>query len=121
MNQLDASTAPVDIFRDTPNLEPYRAVLPSVAIDNLVAPPAHDAQTAYWMRRTSEQDLSHADMADARTLNEVVWFSIRGSGAPMPGIARLPAVDAMRTGAFESEDDEGELAEAEPHSMRSDR
>ena len=52
------------------------------------------------MSQTEEQDISHADMADPETLNQIIWFSVRGK-APMPTIARLPAFDAMRTGLLE--------------------
>jgi hypothetical protein len=97
MNQLDATATPIDIFRAEPDLRPYKALFPNVALDNLVTPPARDAATAYWMRRTDEQDLAHADMADPEMLNRIIWFSVRGE-LPMPSIARLPAFDAMRLG-----------------------
>jgi YVTN family beta-propeller protein len=109
MNQLDASATPIDIFKSEPDLSPYKATLPDIAPDNLTTPNARDAATLYWMRRTAEQDLEHGDMADARVLNEAIWFSVRGSGSPMPESARLPAFDAMRIGInteAESEDDE---------------
>src|SRR5262249_26133899 len=97
MNQLDATATPIDIFRAEPDLRPYKAVLPNVALDNLITPPPRDAATAYWMRRTAEQDLEHADMADPEVLNRIIWFSVKGN-TPMPAIARLPAFDAMRLG-----------------------
>jgi hypothetical protein len=58
------------------------------------------------MRRTAEQNLSQADMADARVLNEIIWFSVRGAGSAMPEIARLPAFDALREGILEDDDEE---------------
>jgi hypothetical protein len=39
-------------------------------------------------------------MADAQTLNQVIWFSVRGR-TPMPATARLPIFDAMRLGLTE--------------------
>jgi len=107
MNQLDATAIPINIFRSTPDLRPYKALLPNVALDNLVTPPARDAATAYWMRMSAEQDLEHADMADPEILNRIIWFSVRGN-TPMPSIARLPAFDAMRLGL---QDDREEVAE----------
>jgi YVTN family beta-propeller protein len=109
MNQLDATSTPINIFRSQPDLTPYKAVLPMVALDNLLNPPARDAATAYWMKRTEEQDLAHADMADPEVLNEIIWFSVRGN-APMPAISRLPAFDALRFGLKEERE---ELAERE--------
>ncbi|MBA3441780.1 MAG: beta-propeller fold lactonase family protein [Pyrinomonadaceae bacterium] len=112
MNALDASATPIDIFQTQADLSPYRAVLPEVALDNLITPPTSatsDEATARWMRRTAEQNMTHADMADPRTLNEIIWFSVRGSRSPMPTIARLPVYDAMREGLIEEgEDKEGE-------------
>jgi len=107
MNQLDATATPINIFRSQPDLTPYKAVLPMVALDNLLNPPARDAATAYWMKRTEEQDLAHADMADPEVLNEIIWFSVRGN-APMPAISHLPAFDALRFGLKEERE---ELAE----------
>jgi hypothetical protein len=110
MNLLDATAVPVDIFRREADLCPYKAVLPALAPDNLVTPDARDAAALYWMRRTAEQDMERADMADPRVLNEAIWFSARGAALPMPEPARLPAFDAMRLGlraeAEEEEDDE---------------
>lgn len=98
LNLLDATAVPVDIFRREADLRPYKALLPAVALDNLVTPASRDAAALYWMRRTAEQDIEHADMADPRVLNEAIWFSARGAASPMPEPARLPAFDAMRLG-----------------------
>ncbi|MDT5296390.1 MAG: hypothetical protein QOJ76_3270, partial [Acidobacteriota bacterium] len=98
MNLLDATATPVDIFRREADLRPFKAVLPDVSLDNLTTPPARDAAALYWMRRTAEQDIEHADMADPRVLNEAIWFSVRGADEAMPESARLPAFDAMRLG-----------------------
>ena len=100
MNQLDATAVPMNIFGAEADLRPFEAQLPSVASDNLTNPRARDAATAYWMERTTEQDMSHADMADPRTLNQIIWYSARGN-APMPAINRLPAFEAMRLGLLE--------------------
>jgi YVTN family beta-propeller protein len=109
LNQLDDAASPVDIFRDEPDLTPYRAVLPRVSSDNLMVNKPRDAAELYWSRRTSEQDFSHPDMADAFTLNGAIWFSVRGASDPMPDPARLPASDAMRAGTdAEAEEEEGE-------------
>ena len=104
MNQLDATATPINIFRAEADLRPYKALLPNVALDNLVTPPPRDGATAYWMRLTAEQDLAHADMADPETLNRIIWFSVRGN-TPMPTIARLPAFDAMRLGLQEEREE----------------
>ncbi|HET6978179.1 MAG TPA: bifunctional YncE family protein/alkaline phosphatase family protein [Pyrinomonadaceae bacterium] len=104
MNQLDATATPINIFRGQADLRPYKAQLPDVALDNLMTPPARDAATAYWMQRTAEQDLAHADMADPEVLNRIIWFSVKGN-TPMPEINRLPAFDAMRLGLQEEREE----------------
>jgi len=109
MNQLDATATPIIIFRAEPDLQPYKVLLPNVALDNLVTPPPRDVATAYWMRRTDEQDLERADMADPEILNRIIWFSVRGN-VPMPSIARLPAFDAMRLGLQEEREEIAENA-----------
>ena len=114
MNQLDASATPINIFRAEADLRPYKAVLPNVAMDNLITPPPRDAAAAYWMRRTEEQNLERADMADAETLNRIIWFSVKGN-IPMPTIARLPAFDAMRLGLQEEHE---EIAEEEERATK---
>ena len=111
MNQLDAAAAPIDIFRDQPDLRSYKVILPDVALNNLIVPSrtARDSSDAYWMKRTTEQNLEHADMADARVMNEIIWYSIRGAGSPMPQIARLPAFDALREGIAEQQEEQEEV------------
>lgn len=100
MNLLDGTATPMNIFRAEADLQPYQASLPNVALDNMMTPPARDAATASWMKRTARQDLSHPDMADAQTLNQIIWFSVRGQRR-MPATARLPVFDAMRLGMTE--------------------
>jgi len=112
MNQLDATAAPIDIFRDQADLRAYKTILPDVALNNLVVQSprtARDSNDAYWIRRTSEQNLEYADMADSRVMNEIIWYSVRGAGSPMPGVARLPAFDALREGIAEERDEQEEM------------
>jgi hypothetical protein len=114
MNQLDATATPINIFRSEPDLRPYKAVLPNIALDNLITPPPRDAATAYWMRMSEEQDLEHADMADPEILNRIIWFSARGN-TPMPSIARLPAFEAMRLGLQEEREEIAEKRATKKH------
>ena len=104
MNQLDESAAPIGLFQATPDLEPYTATLPEVALDNLIVSAPKDAQTAYWVKRTGEQDLSHPDMADPAVLNAAIWHSVEGGGTPLPAVASLPAFDLMTRGLLKRDD-----------------
>jgi len=104
MNQLDASAIPMDIFQDKPDLTPYRAALPTIAADNLMTGKAKDKVTAAWMKKTLQQDLEHADMADPQALNAVIWFACRGDGSREPPSAVLPAYEAIRLGILDTEE-----------------
>jgi hypothetical protein len=97
MNQLDATAAPIDIFQAQPDLTPYQAILPDVALNNLLVQPSADRETARWIRESGRQDFTSEDLADPETLNRIIWFSVRGSGKTYPAIARMPTFDAMRT------------------------
>jgi YVTN family beta-propeller protein len=105
MNQLDASAIPMDIFDETPELTPYKAVLPTIAADNLLTPEAKDKTAAEWIRKTLRQNFSHADLADPAVLNAVIWFACKGSASPVPESAQLPAFEAMRLGISDSGDE----------------
>jgi YVTN family beta-propeller protein len=106
MNQLDASAIPMDIFQETPDLTPYKAVLPVIAADNLMTHKAKNKATAEWMKKSNRQDFAHADMADPKVLNAVIWFACTGSGSDIPQTAQLPAYQAMRLGIANLDDDE---------------
>ncbi len=115
MNFLDANAVPIDIFQSEPDFSPYQATLPEVALDNLLPPKKTTAEMRKYMELTDEQNLKRPDMANARELNEIIWFSVRGDVSTLPEIARLPAFDLMTNGiAAEREDEEeNNAAEAE--------
>jgi YVTN family beta-propeller protein len=104
MNQLDASAVPMDIFQETPDLTPYKAVLPTIAADNLMTHKPKDKATAEWMKKSMRQNYAHADLADPKVLNAVIWFACKGSGSAVPRSAELPAYAAMRLGISEADD-----------------
>ncbi len=111
MNFLDANATPIDIFGRTPDLRPFTAQMPTVSLENLYPPDRPSAAMLRYMRLTDQQDLEHADMANARELNEIIWFSAKGE-VPIPGIARLPAFELMTAGvAPDNEDEENEADE----------
>ncbi len=104
MNQLDASAVPMDIFQGTPDLTPYKAVLPTVAANNLMTGKPQDKASAEWIKKSLQQNFAHADMADPKTLNSIIWFACRGNGSAMPESAQLPAYQAIRLGISEAEE-----------------
>jgi YVTN family beta-propeller protein len=97
MNQLDASASPIDIFQSQPDMTPYKAIVPKVALNNLVVEPPADRETARWIRESERQDFTFADLANPDVLNRVIWFSVRGDNQPYPTRSHLPAFDVMRT------------------------
>src|SRR5437588_4783340 len=104
MNQLDASAIPMDIFQGQADLTPYKAVLPTIAADNLLTGKPKDKATAEWMKKTMQQDFAHADMADPQTLNSIIWFACQGDGSHMPQSAVLPAYETMRLGILDTDE-----------------
>jgi YVTN family beta-propeller protein len=112
MNQLDASATPIDIFQAKPDLAPYAAALPDVALDNLIVQPSPDREIARMIRRSQQQNFDAPDLADPQALNRIIWFSVRGERDPYPDLSRLPAFDAMRTRVDQEADDEANLARA---------
>jgi hypothetical protein len=111
MNQLDASAAPIDIFRSQPDLAPYKAILPDVATNNLVIQSRNDSETARWIQRSLEQNFQQADLADPAALNRIIWFSVRGARDAYPASVQLPVFDAIRTGlaAKAAEDEDAQI------------
>ena len=107
MNQLDASAVPMDIFQETPDLTPYQAVLPTIAADNLITQKPKDKATAEWMKKSNRQNFVHADMADPKVLNAVIWFACKGNGSAVPQAAQSPAYQAMRLGIAKVDDHQG--------------
>jgi YVTN family beta-propeller protein len=106
MNQLDASAVPMDIFQETPDLAPYKAILPAVAPDNLMTHKPKDKAAAEWMKKSNRQNFAHADMADPKVLNAIIWFACTGNDSNIPQTAQLPAYEAMRLGIANLNDEE---------------
>lgn len=106
MNVLDATAVPVDIFRDTPDLRPYKALLPTLSANNLMVPEPKTAVELQWIRKTLQLDFQHADMADPRVLNDSIWFATRGTPPPASSVRRLPAFDLLTAGVEREDEDD---------------
>src|SRR5260370_440621 len=57
-----------------------------------------DKAATEWMKKSNRQNFAHADMADPKVLNAVIWFACTGNGSKVPQAAQLPAYQAMRLG-----------------------
>jgi len=87
-------------------LTPYKAVLPTIAADNLITQKPKDKATAEWMKKSNRQNFVHADMADPKVLNAVIWFACKGNASAVPQTAQSPAYQAMRLGIAKVDDHE---------------
>jgi len=77
MTQFDAGARPMHAaFQAAPDLAPYTAEKPRVALDE--RNPAASPTAA----RSSRLDFSEEDLADDNELNDILWLAVRGSPAP---------------------------------------
>jgi hypothetical protein len=65
-------------FSDTPNLRPYRALIPEQPLDEL------NTSASPMAAESEAMDFSTADSAPERALNEAIWKSVRGADSQMP-------------------------------------
>lgn len=117
MNQLDATAAPIDIFQASADLTPFKATLPTIALDNLMNAKATDEEARYWQRRSEEQNLEQADQADPQVLNDAIWHVTRGARSPAQ-VARLPVMDALLVPSVEDESEERAESGSDEGDMR---
>lgn len=79
MSQFDAAATPmVAAFADTPSVTAYSALRPKQSRGE------RNTRYAYRARDSQALALEHADEADVRTLNAILWHAIKGSHVPMP-------------------------------------
>ncbi|HKS80490.1 MAG TPA: hypothetical protein VJR23_03215 [Candidatus Acidoferrales bacterium] len=112
MNQLDASAIPIDIFQSQPDLTPYRAILPTIALKNIMVQPAMDRETARMIRQSERQNFTAADLADPDLVNRILWSSVKGPRSAYPGVSHLPVYSAMRTRDNEEEEQDAQIVRA---------
>jgi len=88
LSQFDYFGRPLrGVFTPTPDLTPYDALKPAVALDEK-NPPSPAAQ------QSGKLDWSHADAIDDDTLNRILWRTIKGD-VPYPGTTRAPVAAFM--------------------------
>jgi YVTN family beta-propeller protein len=79
MTQFDAAATPMlNSFTDTPNLQPYTAIIPDQPLDELNVASAPMAAESLGM------DFSAEDRAPDEVLNAAIWKSVRGEASEMP-------------------------------------
>jgi YVTN family beta-propeller protein len=79
MSQYDAAATPMyNAFQATPVPTPFNHLESRIPLDE------KNDQWAYGAEASSRMNLTEADLAPARELNEIIWRSVRGSRAAMP-------------------------------------
>jgi YVTN family beta-propeller protein len=91
LSQFDHFGRPLrDIWRSTPDLRPYEAIMPtqSMTEQNL----ALDDNA----RRSDRLDLAREDRADDNEFNRILWRAVKGRGVPYPGVRRSGVLEWAR-------------------------
>jgi YVTN family beta-propeller protein len=79
MTQFDAASPPMtSVFQANPNLAPYTAAPPRIALD--LRNPEQSATAARSRRMNFEEE----DRVDDDELNDILWVAIKGEDAPKP-------------------------------------
>lgn len=80
MSQFDAAATPMlDAFQDTPDLGPYKVMVPKQRLDELNSEDAYRAKDSLALHLDEE-----ADRMDEEAFNEILWGAIKGPDVPMP-------------------------------------
>jgi hypothetical protein len=88
LSQFDYHGRPLrDIWASTPNLGPYKAVMPSVSLTDR-NPPGGKADM-----ESRELDLSQEDRADDDQFNRILWRALKGDSVPYPEVRRASVLE----------------------------
>jgi hypothetical protein len=79
-----------EIWASKPDLRPYRALTPAVALDEL------NVAAAPGARESELLDFGKEDAADEDRFNRILWRAIKGSDVPYPGSRRISALELKR-------------------------
>jgi len=99
MTQFDAAATPMlASFTDTPNLQPYSAMVPDQPLDEM------NTAASPMSAQSAAMDFTAEDRAPEQALNEAIWQSVRGADSIMPA-ARTSFRGAIQTGPARADDD----------------
>jgi YVTN family beta-propeller protein len=92
LSQFDYFGRPLhEIWRTTPDLRPYTALVPAVNLDEVNPRGTRDA------RESAQLDLRFEDVAEEEPFNRILWRTIKGPTVPYPGTRRIPLLELART------------------------
>ncbi len=81
MTQFDAAATPmIAAFQDTPNLAPYKSVVPKQPLDTM------NTILSYKAKLSNGLNLARADAVDERVFNDIIWHAVKGENTPMPAL-----------------------------------
>lgn len=81
MTQFDAAATPmIAAFQDTPNLAPYKSIVPKQPLDT------PNTILSYKAKLSNGLNLAKADAVDERVFNDIIWHAVKGDNTPMPAI-----------------------------------
>ena len=91
LSQFDYYGRPLrDVWAESPDLSPYRALTPAVSLDERNPPRGRGA------RESERLDLAFEDIADEDLFNQILWRAIKGEHVPFPGTTRMSALEWKR-------------------------
>jgi len=83
LSQFDAAARPMfESFTDTADLTPYDHLPAQIDLN------AKNSTLAYGADRSSKMDFSEYDRVDDFELNEILWYAVKGTDAPLPPAVR---------------------------------
>jgi DNA-binding beta-propeller fold protein YncE len=93
MSQYDASATPMyNAMQTTADLRPFTKLPGRIPVEEV------NDQFTYGADASMRMNLAEADLAPERELNEILWRSIKGAGAPVPPAVRSVFVHRARGG-----------------------
>jgi hypothetical protein len=91
LSQFDHFGRPLrDIWRSTPDLRPYAAIMPSQSRTEMNLALDDNA------RRSARLDLAREDRAPDDEFNRILWRAIKGGDIPYPGTRRAGVLEWVR-------------------------
>jgi YVTN family beta-propeller protein len=91
LSQFDYYGRPLrDVWRESPDVAPYRALTPAIPLDERNPPQGRGA------RESERLDLAFEDIADEDLFNQILWRAIKGEAVPYPGPTRMSALEWKR-------------------------
>ena len=88
LSQFDHFGRPLhDIWASKPDVTPYKALVPSVSLDEV------NPVRGSLAEESKKLALSKEDIADEDLFNRILWKQIKGFDRPWPGVKRMPVLD----------------------------